>query len=103
MAHFAPVSTAATVSDVPLETQIQQVLDDYRPTLYMDGGDVEVLGLDERGVVELKMMGACIDCPISLLTMKLGIQRLLKEKFPGQVTGVNAITDVDISALYRRE
>lgn len=85
-----------------LEQQIQQVLDDYRPTLYLDGGDVEVLGVDDKGVVELKMMGACIDCPISLLTMKLGIQRLLKEKFPGTVTGVNAVTDVNIAALYRR-
>jgi Fe-S cluster biogenesis protein NfuA len=41
------------------------------------------------------MLGACIDCPISLLTMKLGIQRLLKEHFP-EVTGVNAITDVSL-------
>jgi Fe-S cluster biogenesis protein NfuA len=95
--HSAPPAPST-----PLEEQIQQVLDDYRPTLYMDGGDVEVLGVDEKGVVELKMMGACIDCPISLLTMKLGIQRLLKEKFPGTVTGVHAITDVDIAALYRR-
>jgi len=86
----------------PLEAQIQSVLDDYRPNLYMDGGDVEVLRIDEKGIVHLKMMGACIDCPISLLTMKLGIQRLLKEKFPEQVKGVNAITDVDITALYNR-
>lgn len=88
--------------EIPIEAQIQQVLDDYRPNLYMDGGDVEVLEIDEKGIVTLRMMGACIDCPISLLTMKLGIQRLLKEKFPGVVTGVNAITDIDISALYRR-
>jgi Fe-S cluster biogenesis protein NfuA len=85
-----------------LEAQIQAALDEYRPNLYMDGGDVEVLRIDDKGVVHLKMMGACIDCPISLLTMKLGIQRLLKEKFPEQVRGVNAITDVDISALYNR-
>lgn len=85
-----------------LEAQIQAALDDYRPNLYMDGGDVEVLRIDDKGVVHLKMMGACIDCPISLLTMKLGIQRLLKEKFPEQVKGVNAITDIDISALYNR-
>jgi Fe-S cluster biogenesis protein NfuA len=102
MAHRSAPFTPDTGLTPPLEEQIQQVLDDYRPTLYMDGGDVEVLGVDEKGVVELKMMGACIDCPISLLTMKLGIQRLLKEKFPGTVTGVNAITDVDIAALYRR-
>lgn len=86
-----------------LEEQIQAALDDYRPNLYMDGGDVEVLQIDEKGVVHLKMMGACIDCPISLLTMKLGIQRLLKEKFPEQVKGVNAITDVDLAALYNRD
>jgi Fe-S cluster biogenesis protein NfuA len=85
-----------------LEAQIQRALDDYRPNLYMDGGDVEVLRIDTKGIVHLKMMGACIDCPISLLTMKLGIQRLLKEKFPDQVKGVNAITDIDISALYHR-
>lgn len=85
-----------------LEQQIQAVLNDYRPNLYMDGGDVEVLEVDAQGIVHLKMMGACIDCPISLLTMKLGIQRLLKEQFPGVVAGVNAITDVDISALYNR-
>ncbi len=78
------------------------MLNDYRPNLYMDGGDVEVLRIDEKGVVHLKMMGACIDCPISILTMRLGIQRLLKEHFPDVVTGVNAITDIDISALYNR-
>jgi len=85
----------------PLTERIQKVLDDYRPTLYRDGGDVQVLHVDEKGVAHVKMLGACIDCPISLLTMKLGIQRLLKENF-SEITGVNAITDIDISALYNR-
>ena len=84
-----------------LEERIQQVLDDYRPTLYMDGGDVELLEVDADGIAHVKMLGACIDCPISLLTMKLGIQRLLTENF-SEVTGINAITDIDISALYNR-
>jgi Fe-S cluster biogenesis protein NfuA len=88
-------------NDLPLLERIQQVLDDYRPTLYRDGGDVEVLRVDEKGVAHVKMLGACIDCPISLLTMRLGIQRLLKENF-SEITGVNAITDLDISALYRK-
>jgi Fe-S cluster biogenesis protein NfuA len=83
-----------------LETRIQQVLDEYRPTLYKDGGDVEVLKVDEQGIVHVKMLGACIDCPISILTMKLGIQRLLKEHFT-EVKGVNAITDICIADLYR--
>ncbi|MCC6457433.1 MAG: NifU family protein [Caldilineaceae bacterium] len=84
-----------------MEERIQAVLDDYRPTLYMDGGDVHLLEVDEEGIAHVKMLGACIDCPISLLTMKLGIQRLLKENF-SEIRGVNAITDLDISALYNR-
>ena len=87
--------------ETTLEFRVQQVLDDYRPTLYLDGGDVELLEVDGEGMAHVKMMGACIDCPISLLTMKLGIQRLLKENF-SEIKGVNAITDVDISALYER-
>lgn len=84
-----------------LEERIQKVLDDYRPILYKDGGDVQLLHIDEKGVAHVKMLGACIDCPISLLTMKLGIQRLLKEQFK-EITGLNAITDIDLSALYQR-
>src|SRR4051812_17901341 len=85
----------------PLEERIQAVLDGYRPTLYMDGGDVHLLKVDEKGIAHVKMLGACIDCPISVLTMKLGIQRLLKENF-SEIRGVNAITDIDVSALYNR-
>lgn len=92
--------TAATAAPT-LEERIQAVLDGYRPTLYMDGGDVQLLKVDEQGVAHVKMLGACIDCPISLLTMKLGIQRLLKENF-AEIRAVNAITDIDISALYNR-
>jgi len=88
-------------NDDSLAERIQQVLDDYRPTLYRDGGDVQLLQVDEQGLAHVKMLGACIDCPISLLTMKLGIQRLLTENF-AEITGVNAVTDLDISALYNR-
>lgn len=91
----------AEASGVSLEDRIQAVLDDYRPTLYIDGGDVQLLHVDENGIAHIKMLGACIDCPISLLTMKLGIQRLLKENF-SEIRGVNAITEIDISALYEK-
>ena len=95
-----PVVTGQT--NLLLETRIQTVLDGYRPTLYIDGGDVQLLRVDETGIAHIKMLGACIDCPISLLTMKLGIQRLLKENFP-EIKGVNAITEIDITALYNRQ
>ncbi len=112
MADFIAASPARTASqratppstsapEGSLEEQIQAVLDTYRPTLYMDGGDVELVGVDEDGIAHIRMLGACIDCPISLLTMKLGIQRLLKEHFP-EIQGVNAITHIHISALYNR-
>ncbi len=102
----APAAAEAAAPAVPaepttLEQRIQLVLNEYRPTLYKDGGDVEVLKVDEKGVAHIKMLGACIDCPISILTMKLGIQRLLKEHF-AEITGVNAITDVSIADLYKR-
>ena len=63
------VATTATLAE-----RIQKVLDNYRPTLYQDGGDVQLLRVDEKGIAHVKMLGACIDCPISLLTMKLGIK-----------------------------
>lgn len=85
---------------VSLEERVQQVLNTYRPTLYQDGGDVEVIRVDEQGIAHIKMLGACIDCPISILTMKLGIQRLLKQHFE-EITGVNAMTDIRIADLYR--
>jgi Fe-S cluster biogenesis protein NfuA len=98
---MAEFDHGTAVSDAPLEERIQAVLDGYRPTLYIDGGDVQLLRVDEKGIAHVKMLGACIDCPISLLTMKLGIQRLLKENF-SEIRGVNAITELDISALYNR-
>lgn len=90
------------IAESTLEERIQQVLDNYRPTLYQDGGDVELLRIDEKGIAHIKMLGACIDCPISLLTMKLGIQRLLKEHFP-EITGIDAVTDVSLADLYDRQ
>ncbi len=95
------MTVVSSTIEASLEQRIQKVLDGYRPILYQDGGDVQLIKLDEKGVAHVKMFGACIDCPISILTMKLGIQRLLKENF-SEITGLNAMTDIDISALYQR-
>lgn len=65
------------------EERIQEVLEQIRPALHADGGDVEFLGFDEsEGVVHLRLMGACESCPISMLTLKEGIERRIRSTVP---------------------
>ena len=71
--------------------KIVEVLESIRPALWADGGDVEFLSYDSaEGVVELRLLGACEACPISMMTLKEGIERRLKSSVPG-VTTVNAV------------
>ncbi|MDR2659105.1 MAG: NifU family protein [Spirochaetaceae bacterium] len=70
-----------------MEEQIKIALDDVRPSLQADGGDVEFVSLAEDGTVSLKLTGACGCCPHAQMTLKNGIENYLKEKIPG-VTAV---------------
>ncbi len=73
------------------ESQILGVLEQIRPALHADGGDVEFLGFDEsEGIVRLRLMGACDSCPISMLTLKEGIERRIRNTVP-EVTEVMAV------------
>jgi len=68
------------------QDKILEVLDSIRPAIQADGGDVELLAYrEEVGVVEVRLMGACESCPISLMTLKEGIERRLKRSVPGVV------------------
>ncbi len=73
-----------------VETKIEEILESIRPALKADGGDVEFLRFSEEGVVELRLLGACEDCPISMMTLKEGIEQRLKSGIPG-VTAVQAV------------
>ncbi|MCK5094244.1 MAG: NifU family protein, partial [Spirochaetes bacterium] len=53
-----------------------------RPSLRADGGDVELIEAGEDGVVKVKLTGACGSCPMSQMTLKMGIERILKEEIP---------------------
>lgn len=64
---------------------LQSALDYIRPAVQADGGDLILLGVDE-GVVNLQMVGACGGCPLSMMTLKAGIERILKAKVPGVVS-----------------
>jgi Fe-S cluster biogenesis protein NfuA len=66
--------------------KIVEVLDSIRPAIQADGGDVELLDYREAdGVVELRLLGACESCPISLMTLKEGIERRIKHSVPSVV------------------
>jgi Fe-S cluster biogenesis protein NfuA len=53
-----------------------------RPALQADGGDVELVDVSDDGVVSVRLTGACGSCPMSTMTLKMGIERTLKEKIP---------------------
>lgn len=64
-----------------VEDKVLAVLDRLRPHIQMDGGDVELVSVDD-GIVTVRMMGACVGCPMSVLTLKAGIERSLKQEIP---------------------
>jgi Fe-S cluster biogenesis protein NfuA len=74
-----------------VRTKILEVLDSVRPAIQADGGDVEFLAYrEDEGVVEVRLLGACESCPISMMTLKEGIERRLKDSIPG-VSEVTAV------------
>ena len=71
--------------------RIEEVLESIRPAIQADGGDVELLQYDEAaGVVEVRLIGACETCPISMMTLKEGIETRVKRAVPG-VVAVTAV------------
>lgn len=63
--------------------QVKAVLELIRPALQSDGGDVELVDVTPDGIVKVKLVGACGHCPMSTMTLKMGIEKTLKEKIPG--------------------
>jgi len=72
-----------------VKEQIIEVLNEIRPSLQADGGDVEFVGFDD-GVVKVRLKGSCAGCPFSQMTLAFGIEKILKEKFP-EVKRVEAV------------
>lgn len=72
-----------------LQERVQKVLDLIRPQIQGDGGDVELVGINEDNVVTVRLTGACVGCPMSQLTLKAGIERIIKQQIP-EITAVEA-------------
>ena len=70
-----------------LYDRVDKALDEIRPYIHSHAGDVNLVDVSDEGIVKLQMVGTCDSCPMSMITLRLGIERILKEKVPG-------ITDV---------
>ncbi len=64
-----------------MKEQVQQVIEKIRPSLQADGGDVELVDVAD-GIVKVRLQGACAGCPMSQMTLKNGIERVLKQEIP---------------------
>jgi len=65
---------------VEMKEQVEKALDKIRPALQRDGGDVELVEVGDDGIVKVKLTGACGGCPMSQITLKQGIERVLKQE-----------------------
>jgi Fe-S cluster biogenesis protein NfuA len=65
-----------------MKEQIEQALDKIRPALQRDGGDIELVDVEENGVVKVRLTGACGGCPMSQMTLKQGVERIVKQLVP---------------------
>lgn len=66
-----------------LENKVKMALDSIRPFLQEDGGDVELVSVNDNGIVEVRFLGFCKNCPMSLMTLRAGIERTLLREVPG--------------------
>ncbi len=79
-------SQSTTLSD-----KVSAVIDLIRPAVQSDGGDIEFVEVSDEGVVSIRMHGACVGCPSSDMTLRIGIERTLKDRIP-EITKVEAVS-----------
>lgn len=65
-----------------MKEEVQKAIDMVRPSLQADGGDVELVDVSEDGIVKVKLTGACRGCPMSQMTLKMGIEKIIKQQIP---------------------
>jgi len=73
----------------PIEKRVQKVLDEIKPRIQADGGDIELVSV-EKDTVKVRLQGACTGCPMAALTLKQGVERLIRAKLP-EIQSVEAV------------
>jgi Fe-S cluster biogenesis protein NfuA len=66
-----------------MSEKIENALETIRPYLRADGGDVELVSVSDEGIVEVRLTGACVGCPMSQMTLRAGVERALMREVPG--------------------
>lgn len=77
-----------------LLAEVESALNDIRPHLLVDGGNVEIVDITDDGILQIKWMGNCESCNMSLFTMKAGIEQAVKSKVP-RITGIQALNGLN--------
>ena len=62
--------------------RVEQVINRIRPAVQSDGGDLELVGVTDEGIVKIRLHGACVGCPSSSMTLQMGVERNLRERVP---------------------
>ncbi len=88
------VADEAPVEQPSIDDRLRETIEAIRPAVQADGGDIYFHGIDDRGVVTVELVGACVSCPASTLTLKAGVERILKDRVPG-VTSVISLGEND--------
>ncbi len=78
-----PSDSPAEITDLEdFRKRVGVVIEGIRPGLQMDGGDIKLVGVTETGQVQVSLYGACAGCPHAQATLKMGVERILKEEIP---------------------
>jgi Fe-S cluster biogenesis protein NfuA len=76
-----------------LRERVQKSIDEIRPALQLDGGDVELVDIED-GIVKVRLAGACHGCPMAAMTLQMGIERKVKQDVP-EIKGVEAVSGLE--------
>jgi len=76
-------TTATGAGAADLEGPVLEAIEAIRPALHADGGDIVLNGVDAHGVVHVSLVGACGTCPVSMMTLKAGVERIIMDRVPG--------------------
>ncbi|HIF48702.1 MAG TPA: NifU family protein [Cytophagales bacterium] len=78
------------MGNISIIEKVENAIDEIRPYLIADGGDIKVVSVDNKNVVNLELLGSCENCPISYMTLKNGVEETIKKHAP-EIKGINAI------------